>query len=176
MADGKTHLRVALVADAWLMYAAWHLNSMGYPDQATGVVVGAVLGTLITPDYDIQGSTITEAIIRKTLPLVGDFWVADWFLYSLWSKHRGISHIFVIGTLTRMVYLLWRCWWWYVFAAGLIYLYMAENADWLVIGLEPSAALIWTAFTTWCIHDGLHLIFDRKEKKKHVNIKRYTGK
>lgn len=172
MADGSVHLKVALVADIGMAYAVWELLQSGQVEAALGIGVGAALGTIITPDYDINGTTITESLIRKYIPVVGDFWVADWYLYSLWAKHRGVSHLLVIGTVTRVVYLAWRCWWWYVFAAGVAYLYLETH---LQISLPFSLQTLWWMFIAWCVHDLLHIYFDRKGKKKHVNYKRYAG-
>src|SRR3990167_9999048 len=129
MADGRTHLKVALIADAALIYMSYQLLETGNTEGATGILMGAALGTLITPDYDLNGSSITENIIRKTLPILGDFWVADWYLYALWNKHRGWSHIAILGTVVRLIYLTWRCWWWYVFLAGLLHLYFSAHLD-----------------------------------------------
>jgi uncharacterized metal-binding protein len=49
---------------------------------------GAAIGLAIQPDMDLKSK-------------------GYWRLYGRWAKHRGRSHAPVIGTLGRMLYLLW---------------------------------------------------------------------
>jgi len=159
VADGVTHLRVALVADVGMGIAAYYCSSLGLERESIGIVAGAVLGTWITPDYDVNGSTITEKLTRRYLSFLGDLWVAEWFLYSLWNKHRGrFSHKHVAGTLTRIVYLIWRMWLWGVFAVGLHTLFGTPLVELDVLSL-PTELLV-SVFVTWTIHDTLHILYD----------------
>lgn len=158
MADGKTHLRVALVTDVFFSAGAFYLYTQGYGAEAVGVMTGALLGTLITPDYDVNGSTITEKLMRHYLGVVGDWWVAEWHLYALWNKHRGrFSHKHLIGTVTRAIYLIWRLWERAVFLVGLHALY---GTPLIQFGGELPGGLLVSLLLVWAIHDSLHIIYD----------------
>jgi len=97
----------------------------GYsPKEQMLAVSGILTGVVITPDMDLAENFKGEPF---------------WYLYGRLFKHRGISHWPVIGTLTRMIYMVilavpvvllmgWGWWlsdrltdlWSYVWLGGLV--------------------------------------------------------
>lgn len=50
MADGKTHLTIALVADIGFSLLSVNMMINGHHDVALGVATGAAIATIVTPD------------------------------------------------------------------------------------------------------------------------------
>lgn len=70
--------------------------------STSGYLAGYLIGTLwVTPDLDLAG--------RRERPRPLQNWgllKALWAPYGLIFKHRGLSHTWIIGPLTRALYLL----------------------------------------------------------------------
>lgn len=82
---------------------AWHLT--GGDAAVTAIAgVGCLSGILISPDLDMTGRTISETLLIRWNILLGRLWVAFWFPYALLSKHRGLSHVPIFGTASRVMY------------------------------------------------------------------------
>jgi uncharacterized metal-binding protein len=93
---------VALALPIWPM--VYMLS--GSPVTATLVTEGVLTGLLISPDLDVDSGCIHHAIIRQTFgEVIGLAWELYWWPYAKAFKHRGVSHWFIIGTLTRLIYL-----------------------------------------------------------------------
>ncbi len=91
MAAGRTHDIVNL---SILPVAVYYLQ----PENFTGFISGYLIGTfLITPDNDIYHSRPNRR--WKFLRFL-------WYPYTKIFSHRGISHLPVIGSITKIVYLL----------------------------------------------------------------------
>lgn len=101
---------------------------------------GYLIGTLlITPDLDLR---YNDAARRWGLLRV------LWAPYHLMSKHRGMSHTYVLGPLTRLLYI--SAWLWPV-----AYLFRPETVNW--------DALLWPAVQViagYVVAQWLHLMAD----------------
>lgn len=147
MANGKTHA----LANLTVLAATLYIVAPRLPvDLATGATVGAILGTLTTPDLDLIGTTHEEYRIYRWFGWLGvNAWQLFWRGYAKTHPHRGSSHAPIIGTWGR---------WWYV-----------------VIRLSPIIALalyqLWPFWLSWMpallaafvfnvLQDITHLILD----------------
>lgn len=72
-----------------------------YPDRWNPVfVAGYLVATfIVTPDIDMNNSTPDRSL--------GWIWNKFWDPYNKIFKHRGLSHIAFIGTMSRFIYLTW---------------------------------------------------------------------
>lgn len=164
MADGHTHFKMSLVVDAVIGGALIWMAQEGAPvDVFDGVVIGAIIGTVITPDFDLVGTTYTEKLLRS-IPILGLLLQVSWYPYALLSKHRGLSHTHVLGTLSRALYMMIALivWTWGIngmflslhidavqHLAGTILDYCASNATFTV-----------SMFIAWALHDEMHILLD----------------
>lgn len=149
MAGGKRHAQATKRRLLWLL----PVSGIGYliEPQCIGLAVGSVIGHLLTPDIDHHYTTYEELRIYRYNKLLGFLWWLYWLPYERIVPHRGISHVPIVGTATRFVYLLWLPLW-YTEGYGLFW---------------------FSVFVTWCIQDAAHLRLDRKKKKnaKHSHNK-----
>lgn len=174
MPSGKIHQRVneaalllgALTALALTWYATADIGMA--LEIAAYALAGMLFGTYFAdPDLDQDHITRTEARIRRW-PVVGVplyiLFVAFWYPYAKQTRHRGLSHQPVIGTLLRLGYIL------FVFAL------INTVARWIIfgtpkgwgdlllslivwIGRHPAQAGAWIAGE--CLADMLHVLADR---------------
>ena len=92
MSDGKTHDRIGLFAGVVCfvnidLFLGWKL---GVP-----FILGWLLALFIfSPDTDLMP--------RKRIGILAFFL----YPYSLFFKHRGVSHSIILGTLSRVIYIL----------------------------------------------------------------------
>ena len=90
MATGRTHDLINLSV---LPVAVYYLQ----PDSPLGFIGGYFIGTFfLSPDNDIFHSKPNKR--WKTLRFI-------WYPYTKLFSHRGISHIPVLGMLTKLLYL-----------------------------------------------------------------------
>ncbi len=161
MPSGRTHFWLGLVGGAALVYAtAWYA---GDPVLTRAVAVGAVVGLLVTPDLDQEGSlSFTERLICR-VPLVGWLWVNSWWGYAHFFKHRGASHSLIFGTATRVAWLALIAAFWLLFAAGLACAWDGQpRADWLPLAAGWLRAVFHPAILVgWYCQDAVHVIADR---------------
>ena len=70
-------------------------------------VIGVLYSIVISPDSDVDSGFIGYYYIRRVFGKIGDwYWSNLWKPYAKNFKHRGVSHIPVVGTLTRLIYVL----------------------------------------------------------------------
>lgn len=158
MASGEVHLRANLL----FLGAACGVTLLAAPEYLAPVAVGATVGVIITPDFDIDGRTITEQSILA-IPVLGILFMQSWYGYALLARHRGISHGIFLGTPTRVF---WSCLvllFWYVFFVGLLYVCQWWTLlDWLPKPREyvfnPTNVLI--VYVLWWAQDIVHYILD----------------
>jgi uncharacterized metal-binding protein len=116
MPSGKTHQRIndaAMALGAPTTFAlTWYAT--GDPLQALTIsayaLAGMIFGTYFAdPDLDHDHITHTEARLRR-IPFVGLLlyvaFVAFWYPYAKKTRHRGLSHSPIAGTLLRLGYIL----------------------------------------------------------------------
>jgi uncharacterized metal-binding protein len=108
MASGRTHEAINLGVFAALAggYAYARARSLADPtnllfasETLWAFVLSYLIGTfLITPDLDLAENRMRA---RNNWGLLGLLWVPYGVLFS----HRGLSHTWLVGPLTRLVYL-----------------------------------------------------------------------
>lgn len=100
MADGHRHdLHGCLAGLVAALVLAYSIYEHGAPrnDEAVAAVCGVLIGTwLLSPDLDMWG---TRPIQR--------WWLLRflWAPYSFAFGHRGISHGWILGPITRLIYI-----------------------------------------------------------------------
>jgi len=93
MADGKTHELHGLLAGGALLVLALALARAEPAYIASGLVLGTVL---LSPDLDMA----------RTRP--SSWWGplrVMWWPYAWAFDHRGVSHSWIVGPLTRLIYI-----------------------------------------------------------------------
>jgi uncharacterized metal-binding protein len=145
MADGAEHARVSKILNSVIIPASI-IGGFFIDPSLYGLAVGAVVGTLVTPDLDHhQLTTFDEHRIWSVWAPFGFVWQVYWYPYGLTHKHRGGSHTWPWGTLVRFMYFLW----------GPIFLWFT----WL--GFDWSYVLFWLfIFTGQSMQDLLHYYKD----------------
>lgn len=137
--DGKSHF----VANSLILFGTFGLVASTKPELLQSAMVGATLGTVITPDYDFKHIYIKSVI--KKIPILGELWNMYWWLYAVMFKHRKLSHNIIFGTMTRFVYLF--------LPISIVYIYCNFNMD---------IYNILIILTLWYIQDFSHYILDLK--------------
>lgn len=108
MASGRTHETVNLSVFAALVGGYAYARARGLtdfdllfaPETLWAFSLSYLIGTFfITPDLDLAENRMQA---RNNWGLLGLLWVPYGALFS----HRGLSHTWIIGPLTRLVYLL----------------------------------------------------------------------
>jgi uncharacterized metal-binding protein len=137
MPDGRTHERTNLLLGASAFsLLAWQKALP--PELLFAGAAGFMVGTfLVTPDMDQAGKGGSRAL-RRWGPLA-----LLWLPYGLIFKHRGLSHLWPLGALTRLLYLL-------LLASPLL----GSKPDWLFT--PPSLAF----FAGFLLADLLHILLD----------------
>jgi len=110
---GTTHelVNLGLLGAAALAWHALGGDRGPYQDLAEGFAAGYLAGTfLITPDLDLaEHPTSRPRAMRRWGPLA---WI--WLPYGALFRHRGLSHTWLAGPLSRLLYL-------YLVLQGLLY-------------------------------------------------------
>ncbi len=106
MASGRTHdvINYSTLTAISGGYVFLHLNTnISLPSESLASFVGGYLvGTLwITPDLDLAERTEINARVKKRWGKIG--WL--WKPYGKMFKHRGVSHTWFLGPMTRLIYL-----------------------------------------------------------------------
>lgn len=171
MAAGHIHRKLAVRVELWTFVVAAPVFLVD-PAAALGGILGAIFGVLITPDIDHRVRTFEKAFFYRFGTFVGKAWESFWAPYSIWFDHRGISHWWLLGTFTRVAYL--------VFAFVKISVTLQFFFDYLGIGLDlifwidPLLSLppiFWLSlFSVWAFQDSVHLIADSKRGREIFHI------
>jgi uncharacterized metal-binding protein len=137
MPDGRTHERTNLLLGASAFsLLAWQKALP--PELLFAGAAGFTAGTfLVTPDMDQAGKGSSRAL-RRWGPLA-----LLWLPYGLVFRHRGLSHLWPLGALTRLLYLL-------LLASPLL----GPRPDWL---FSPPALAFFAGFL---LADLLHVLLD----------------
>lgn len=106
MADGHTHFAVA-VTTATVATIAGSVAVVAIHPSTAGLIAGAWLGCISTPDNDHHWTTVSEQWFYRRSRLTGVLWELFWTPYQWMHSHRGSSHTWPYGTLVRFLYLLW---------------------------------------------------------------------
>jgi len=173
MADGRSHERVNLVALGGLAATWYMLQLQGRPflpeslaplPARLAFLVSYLVGTfLITPDLDLANRSVRA---KKHWGLLGILWVP----YGAVFRHRGLSHSWLLGPLTRLIYLL------------MLLLALAElfqvAAGWLGYRLEVRAALdgqwgwlLAGSAVGYYLSQWLHLLVDSLPRRRRRRVR-----
>lgn len=164
MADGKTHAQAGKAVLIILstttgagLGLAWYTGQQSDAMLALGLVgggvlFGAVMGYLVTPDIDHPWYTVEEQRIRRRF---GEVALVLWHLFWLpfvAAKHRSrLTHSWPVGTLARMGWLfLWAI-------VGAIALGVRDVSQEVVAGTILFAL---GCFIGWSAQDLVHLALD----------------
>lgn len=104
-----TTLAVTALTALPVAYVAFDSNTMSGVEVAqavaivSGFIVGGLTGLVMSPDLDQAEGWGSKQLYRGGR-LFGRWWVWYWWPYGKMSKHRGLSHAPIIGTLTRVAY------------------------------------------------------------------------
>lgn len=104
MSAGKVHTKASvMLAGAFCLSSIWFGNVDG-----VFLALGSLVGVVINPDLDVNhGNTDGLKHIKKRLgkPFTAG-WQFMWFMYRKSLKHGSpLSHLPVVGTIGRLVYL-----------------------------------------------------------------------
>lgn len=164
MASGETHARLAIASQIPLTVlgvAALFVNA----SFGVGLVAGGVIGIVVTPDIDHHNRTHEEKRVYEFDRTLGIIWQWLWSGYALTMPHRGISHMPIVGTITRIVYvaLLLKIvfWVWNGAAADACYVAgcSAPKIDSLVLSIAVPD--FWIGLVIgWIVQDFVHIVTD----------------
>ena len=110
MPNGKVHTTITTttaVISAPVITVAW-LNLFWMPWEIFWVIPGILLGIFITPDLDIDSTTVSHRYVNNLFGAIAfNWWYYLWHSYSISFKHRSaMSHAPIIGTLIRLTFLM----------------------------------------------------------------------
>lgn len=141
MPEGFVHERFNLLLGGAFALAGTALgldwNHPFWPGAAAGYLAGTLL---VTPDVDHYPRYRTSPV--RSWGRLGFVWV----FYGLLFRHRGLSHNWILGPLTRIVYL-----------SPLLLLLgpLLERS-----GLVPSPGALWGGLAGYYLSQWLHLWLD----------------
>lgn len=103
MASGKVHGRVTITLTPLAgMTVGYMTNSW---EAGLIAALGCLVGLIMEPDLDVDHMTASERRLMRLAPL-GLVWFVLWMPYARMVPHRhAISHMPVLGTLGRYLYL-----------------------------------------------------------------------
>lgn len=127
LTDGYIHGRVTVALAAVSLVPASVAMATSHSPYPYLVTFGILAGLILDPDLDQFAVTSSEWRVKRVaanVPILGvlvaGLWVGWWFVYAAvfnsganksWPKalrltHRGLSHTPILGTLTRILWLL----------------------------------------------------------------------
>ncbi len=103
MASGRMHefingSALVILGTSYIVLRANNLVSIPFSTITIFTLAYLVGAFLITPDLDVQSKWVRP---KRWWGVLGYLW----WPYGMFSRHRGISHTWIIGPLTRLVYL-----------------------------------------------------------------------
>ena len=130
------------------------------PEAVAPVLIGATIGAFITPDADVDHKTKPEDVLRQ-IPVLGIVFQTAWYPYALLHRHRGVSHVPVIGTLGRMAYSLLVILCLLLFWCGLVW-YTGGDPAVLVETVADAVVRLANVYLlgAWLAQDLVHLLLD----------------
>ncbi len=155
MPSGRVHEAINTGVLGLASAAYWvYQSEVAIPEPVAVAFVGSFLvGTfLVTPDLDLAEQQVRA---KGRWGWLGLFWVPYGWMFS----HRGLSHTWIIGPLTRILYL---------GAVGVVlYWITALVTGYLGVRLDlqaqlrvPSQEILWALILGYYVSQWLHLIAD----------------
>lgn len=152
----RRYLRVITFIALGLTAVHWQLG--------LGVFLGYLLGYYIDPDLDQIGLSAAEGRWLDDFKILGALFIALWIPYGYLAKHRGASHLPVVGTLSRWVYLL-----------GILGVVIRPDYNQSLQTIRPFLAFLGSVFLGNCISDVIHSGADfGYVKVKRKDLHRWT--
>jgi uncharacterized metal-binding protein len=105
MSDGKTHAAITVGASIVVAGALWQTGFT--PEEIRLATAGCLTGLVLTPDLDVDHGPFGNQLVKRYFgEIAGRIWKSFWLPYAWVFPHRSNgSHIPVIGTLGRVLYL-----------------------------------------------------------------------
>lgn len=102
MPSGKVHLALTLSVASGVIAPYAIVQTGGDPWL---YVAGALVGTMVTPDLDVDGGMYSDSVLRKVFIPLQWLWRGFWYTYAILVPHRSkISHFPFVGTAIRIFY------------------------------------------------------------------------
>lgn len=151
MSSGGTHVKASLMLAAGFSVGALISQDI----NLLKCVAGSLVGILVTPDADVDKSTVANQIIKKKVGWFGErLWRWFWSGYSSSFKHgQFASHFPVFGTFVRLSYI----YFWVIFIPHFL-IYFSLNPHWNLIFVLEWYARIFIEFYFMCGLIGSDLI------------------
>lgn len=130
----------------------WHYD---YHSQAIFISIGYLSGKYLDPDLDQLKITQARQNALHDFSILGYFWIGYWYAYGYLFKHRGISHVPIIGTLTRVFYLLPLMGLMWIFGSSILPNWFNQNFYAMIVSVKMMSFVIGLALS-----DLLHEVLD----------------
>lgn len=145
MAAGVVHSRwTSISITVQTMYMVPHVLDGSLPIFYAGsYFCGLLIGHLLTPDIDQETVTIEEVRMGKA-------WSWFWQPYAIEYSHRGPSHYFIRGTMTR----------WSFFNRRLLFLPLVLTLYLLWLAPVNTTTFVGLCFLGNVFQDTIHLALD----------------
>ena len=156
MASGKQHAIATSIA-AGVIGPLLVFGAGQSLDKALFCMLGCIIGLVITPDLEVRHRPIhSQGIVRRTAGhRVAVIWFLLWLPYAyLIPYHRHwISHLPILGTTIRLVYLL--------VIPALLWYGLSCIFPLPALGVPPINSLLWWLFGGLAFVDIVHFIMDQ---------------
>ena len=168
MSDGKTHMRYSrgfsLLLTISLILLIFRLNLQPYfIPFFVALLLGSIIAWYLNPDADLIQITVGESSLRRISRPLAKLINSCFASYAIWHQHRGISHVFVIGSLERMLWLFTNLFT-AVGVSGIL-------AVLFYISIEYAIMIVLGIILGWVLQDGVHLVLDTKFFKRWSSAK-----
>ena len=185
MPSGKTHLKLSIATSVLINLSPTIMPYSNNLKLSVGLLAGSIFATFITPDLDVDNGNITNKILKNKSKLLEKIFRLITTPYRKLFKHRGRSHIFIFGTLGRILY----------FSIILFILFLifnlitikeflffslsvgVEDVDDLIDDLKNATInrFVFGFLFSACVLDGVHILADKivskfKKKNRRVSV------
>lgn len=164
MSSGIVHARASVMLAAGFVTYGLVTRDWAAVQYATG----ALIGTLVSPDNDVDAGNLSYAYMAKVGKLPERLWSGIWFMYRRSLKHGGeLSHFPVISTLGRIAYL-------YFFLLVIPYLaltiFIPYNLNTEFAWWVAKIAVYWKVVVGLMAADTIHYILDLATVNDKFNL------
>ncbi len=126
-------------------------------DLTVAAAVGSMIGTVITPDYDLDSHLPRSFMTR--LPFISLMWGFMWWPYQRSVKHRSwFSHSPFVSTVLRALYMFF----WFTVCSLVLFL-MGITSVWsfdALLWMYDNFQITLMVFVCWMFQDLVHLFQD----------------
>ena len=168
MSSGVAHARAtAVLTPITAVTVAYYTESLFLASLAAA---GCACGIILSPDLDLEQTTRSERVLLNKSPLLGKLFKIYWYPYGVFIPHRSaISHFPVVGTLSRVAYLL-------IIPALLAYQHdkVPQLIEWVMSDI--TLFLVLGLIVSDTAHTLMDILPKRKKKKKRKKPRRRKRK